>query len=151
MASEESASSGEDDFDFEAFSRRSSGSDSEKGSSFFQGEGDFRHELKEWAISTNTPLSHVSSLLSVLRKHCPNSNLPKDGRTLLSTPTHSEVVSKAGGGMHYFGVAKGVLGRISDHPLLSEHHKLKLQINVDGLPLLYLGRLVVIPLWYGSS
>ena len=65
--SEESASSGEDDFDFEDFYRRSSGSGSEEGSSYYQGEGDFRHELKEWAISTNTPLSHVSSLLSVLR------------------------------------------------------------------------------------
>jgi hypothetical protein len=131
MASEESASSGEDDWEFNDLSSSSSGSDSEEGGSF---QRDLRHELKEWAITTNTPISHISSLLSVLRKHFPDSKLPKDGRTLLSTPTYAEIVPKAGGNMHYFGVAKGILGRMQEQDL-AKNQTLKLQINVDGLPL----------------
>ncbi|KAG7470152.1 hypothetical protein MATL_G00136460 [Megalops atlanticus] len=92
-------------------------------------------DLRAWAAATNTPLSHLSSLLTVLRKHLPNANLPKDGRTLLSTPTSTEVQSKAGGSMHYFGVANGIKSRIEDSPTLKSIHTLRLQINVDGMPL----------------
>ena len=133
MASDVSASSSEDDFDFDDLPSCSS---SEEGDSLFPDDNrDFRRDLKAWVVSTNTPISHISSLLSELRKHFPNSNLPKDGRILLSTPTYSEVVSTAGGEMHYFGVANGVLGRMREHTGLTEHQALKLQINVDGLPL----------------
>ena len=36
--------------------------------------------------------------------------------------------------MHYFGVAKGILGRMQEQDL-AKNQTLKLQINVDGLPL----------------
>lgn len=92
-----------------------------------------RDELKEWAIASSTPLCHVSSLLSILRNYFPD--LPKDGRTLLCTPNNITFQDKAGGSMHYFGVAKGILQLLSESPSLSEISQVHLQINIDGLPL----------------
>lgn len=104
----------------------------------FIDDSNLRDDLKVWAVTTNTPISHLSSLLSVLLKHFPNVNLPKDGRTLLSTPTYTQVQSKAGGSMHYFGVANGVRARLDNGGiglLGIKSQTLHLQINVDGLPL----------------
>lgn len=94
-----------------------------------------RDDLRAWAVATNTPLSHLSSLLAVLKRHLPQANLPKDGRTLLSTPKSIEVQLKAGGSMHYFGVVKGITSRMQESPTLVMRHTLHLKINVDGMPL----------------
>ena len=94
-----------------------------------------RDNLRAWAVETNTPISHLSSLLAVLNKHLPDADLPKDGRTLLSTPKSIEVEKKAGGSMHYFGIAKGVLARMQESPTLTIAQTLHLQINIDGMPL----------------
>ena len=129
-----SATSGQEDL---GLTNDSNSSDEQEGDSDTNliDVNNLRDDIKVWAIATNPPISHISSLLSVLRKHLPNANLPKDGRTLLSTPTCTEVQSKAGGSMHYFGVANGVRARIDDNSILKSTHTLHLQINIDGLPL----------------
>ncbi|KAL2096819.1 hypothetical protein ACEWY4_007310 [Coilia grayii] len=126
-----SATSGEEDFDDMVCS---CSSDEENNDTAVGPIDNLQNDLRAWAVTTNTPISHLSSLLSVLRKHFPHSHLPKDGRTLLSTPTGTEVQLKAGGQMHYFGVANGVLERLRDNATLKTP-SLHLQINADGLPL----------------
>lgn len=93
MASEDmSGTSGPKDFvmtnDYNSSNETEVDSDTDLG---LIDDSNLRDDIKLWAVATNTPISHLSSLLSLLRKHLPNANLPKDGRTLLSTPTCTEV------------------------------------------------------------
>lgn len=71
----------------------------------------------------------------MLRKHFPQSDLPKDGRTLLATPTFTDVQKTAGGMMHYFGVENCIKSRLTSNPTLLAHSCLHLQMNIDGMPL----------------
>ena len=63
----------------------SNSSSEDKGKPVFS----FWDELKKGAIASNTPISYVSSLLSILRNYFPD--LPKDGPTLLCTPNNFTV------------------------------------------------------------
>lgn len=57
-------------------------------------------ELRSWAIDTHTPLTHVSSLLTILNKHY-GKPFPKDARTLLRTPRAPIVPIEMEPGQYY--------------------------------------------------
>lgn len=118
----------------------SSGSDSDVTDSAYEPSGhDCYHmssELAKWAVDFKISHSAINSLVEILRKHHPS--LPKDARTLLSTPRHYDIKQVAGGSYHYFGVEASLV-KVLSHKLttrtLKDGEHIVLQINVDGLPL----------------
>ncbi|CAG7726050.1 unnamed protein product [Allacma fusca] len=99
----------------------------------------FRDFLRKWVPDYKVPSNAVSDLLKLLRNFPPFQELPNDCRTLLKTPRTTLVRDVAPGHYCHFGLKKQLLRIISS---LTESEKLKLgsqiklQINVDGLPLL---------------
>lgn len=59
-------------------------------------------ELHHWAISHKLTLASVTNLLKILRNH-DMTELPKDGRTLLKTPSVTEITEMGGGKFWYNG------------------------------------------------
>lgn len=57
-------------------------------------------KLADWALSSNTPASHLTRLLKLLRPYHPD--LPADARTLLKTLRTAEVAQMGSGFYHYF-------------------------------------------------
>lgn len=99
-------------------------------------ESETEDKLATWALEENVTHSALSKLLRILKCHHPS--LPLDARTLLKT-TRSEVMAlqeKAGGAYHYFGILQSMRSTLEAyHSNLTSGMCLKLQINVDGLPL----------------
>lgn len=76
----------------------------------------------------------MSDLLGILRKSHPN--LPKDPRTLLKTKINYTILNKCGGDNYYFGIVSSIYQEIRQSlHLIPDQYTLKLQINIDGLPL----------------
>lgn len=77
----------------------------------------------------------------MLRKHSCFENLPKDSRTLLSTPRKCEYKSVSPGKYFHFGIEQSIQEIVQQSPqaqrsfLASNLHQLSLQINIDGIPL----------------
>jgi len=87
-----------------------------------------------WALTFGISLVALTALLGILRFYHPD--LPKDRRTVLKTNTQYTIQNKVGGQYHYFGIlssSKRTLSQITDS--LADCFTLKLQINIDGLPL----------------
>lgn len=115
-----------------------SSSDSEVEESGNSGTGrpksDIRKDLAEWALKHNCTRSTLNELLSILRQHG-HSNLPADGRTLLHTPRHVDVLNRCGGQYAYFGIEKGILNILEQYSHLLKENTISLQFNIDGVPL----------------
>ena len=91
-------------------------------------------KLQHWASTFSVPLVAVTALLLILRMYLPN--LPKDARTLLGTQSKIAVERLGGGEYYHFGLAKGILSKLSSILHLPNYLRvLKLQFNIDGLPL----------------
>ena len=94
-----------------------------------------RNDLANWACKYSIPLVAVSALLGVLQPRFPD--LPKDARALLKTPTNVTLEHLAGGEYHHLGISAGILAQLESHQpdvvTLLQH--IRLQINIDGLPL----------------
>lgn len=95
---------------------------------------DFREDMKDWAIASN--ISHIAlkELLRIMRKkeklRC---ILPADPRTLLKTDPLTVVVTDVGDGQYWH---QGVEFCLRNSLIsLSEPVCIKLNINIDGLPL----------------
>lgn len=89
-------------------------------------------KLAEWAVTHSITHLALKELLTILR--CYHPGLPSDSRTLLRTP-HSYAVRKMtdqDGHYYHFGIACGIesLNQFDKLPSV-----LRLQFNVDGLPL----------------
>jgi len=102
-------------------------------------------ELINWIRTHDIKQNAVRDLLQlqILRKR--NPNLPKDPRTLLETPRRVSVTEITGGRYYYLGVAdfvtKTLLCSGYDHI-----NKMKLVINVDGIPLFRSSNLTLWPI-----
>lgn len=94
-----------------------------------------KKRLSEWAINYNISHAALSALLDILRDL--EQSLPKDPRTLLSTPVCADMRGLAGGSYYHFGVAQSLCSQLSKLSQDSLHgvDTLTLQINIDGLPL----------------
>lgn len=73
------------------------------------------------------------SLLSILRTFHPE--LPTDARTVLKTQTHVSTIKMEGREYYHFGLAKGIVSRLKSLILSEQLQTVKLQFNLDGLPL----------------
>ncbi|XP_064462236.1 uncharacterized protein LOC135372668 [Ornithodoros turicata] len=89
-------------------------------------------QLALWAVQARIPLQHLSSLLCILCQY--QSDLPRDARTLLSTPRNGKTDSLCGGEFVYLGILNSIK-RLLNGGLPFSSQALNLQINVDGLPL----------------
>ena len=65
-----------------------------------------RQKLATWAAKNNCHRGTVNELLGILREG--GHSLPKDSRTLLSTPRTVSTLSKCGGQYVYLGIEHGV-------------------------------------------
>lgn len=90
-------------------------------------------KLQHWASAFSVPLVAVTALLAILRIHYPD--LPKDARTLLKTQAKIAVERVGGGEYYHIGLEKGILSRLSSILLPEYLQTLKLQFNIDGLPI----------------
>lgn len=100
----------------------------------------FSVELADWAIHCGIAKNHLNSLLRLLKKHSCFKNLPTDSRTLLLTPKSYEIKSVLPGQYFHFGLEKSISDilkttRIKQSINFSNKNLLKLQINIDGIPL----------------
>ncbi|XP_050706897.1 uncharacterized protein LOC126992284 [Eriocheir sinensis] len=118
----------------------SSGSDSDVTNSAYETKGhdyyQMSSKLAKWAVDFKISHNAINSLMEILLKYHPS--LPKDARTLLSTPRYYDIKQVAGGSYHYFGV-EALLVKVLSHKLttrtLKDGEHIVLQINIDGLPL----------------
>ena len=91
--------------------------------------------MAKWA-AVHPGLSHscLNQLLAILIQH--GHELPKDCRTLMSTPKKVDTVAKCGGQFIYVGLQKGILKSVSQSRTFQENKDtIELLINVDGVPL----------------
>ncbi|KAE9526673.1 hypothetical protein AGLY_013321 [Aphis glycines] len=91
-------------------------------------------KLRAWNIQFNVTHNCLNSLLNILRTE--GLNVPKDGRTLMKTPSKHTIIQMNNGSYVHFGIEQMV------YPILHKHkdelnniNNLKFGINVDGLPL----------------
>ncbi|KAL2103176.1 hypothetical protein ACEWY4_000044 [Coilia grayii] len=90
-------------------------------------------KLKQWAATFSVPLVAVTALLAILRTSHPE--LPKDARTLLGTKPTVPLQTVGGGGEYFhFGLAKGILSKLSTIHLPDSIQTIRVQFNIDGLP-----------------
>ncbi|XP_065669023.1 uncharacterized protein LOC100201683 isoform X2 [Hydra vulgaris] len=131
----------ETDFDSDSNLDSAGVSDSSDSNSCFLNHGNFiddkiingnlREELAEWVVVNQTSHSATNQLLFILRKNG-HTELPKDVRTLLKTPSNIPLKNKCGGDYIYYGLETNILKHLSKFPKLA---KIELVVNVDGIPL----------------
>lgn len=93
---------------------------------------DICSDLADWAVTNNQSHKSLNDLLKILRKHGHN-DLPKDSRTLLSTPKVVEHQAKCNGQYIYFGLESGLSHILQQCPESADH--IDVTINVDGVPI----------------
>lgn len=109
-----------------------SDSRSDRNNSFAFGEPlPLKSELRNWAQSYRITTRALDSLLDILNAHGID-NLPKNHRTILSTPINVEYQEIAGGELWYHGLQKSLIHVLSE---LDTNITVSLNFNVDGLPL----------------
>ena len=122
-----------DDY-YDYFSGDDSSSDSDfdaAASNEASGVPDLQAELAAWATEHKLTRPALNDLLSVLIKQ--GNRLPRDARTLLKTPRTVECEEKCGGCYTYFGMESGIVKILASQNF--NETKIKLQVNVDGIPL----------------
>lgn len=88
-------------------------------------------QLKQWVLEYHLTQRAVSKLLKIL-KSCGINRVPKDCRTLMSTPRVIKIENTAGGQLYYNGVTNGLNTIFSK---LNSDISIEININADGLPL----------------
>lgn len=123
---------GFDESDVNDFAEINSTSSSDENDNF---EPDLKELLRDWAVRYKISHTALSALLSLLKSKHPE--LPKDARTLLSTPCSIATVAKCGGQYYHFGVAASVVTKLAKYEPgeVANLEEISLQINIDGLPL----------------
>lgn len=93
---------------------------------------DIRSFLGNWAIQFNVPHNAINALLKGLKNHSCFNYLPKDNRTLLSTPKQisNQIRCVHPESYYHFGLTAGVLRYASPNS-----EEIKLAIGIDGLPI----------------
>jgi len=89
--------------------------------------------IAKWALRHKITHKALSDLLKCLRVYPAMKDLPKDARTLLKTPTSTEVKNIKGGIYHHFGIENEVKTLIETEPNLPS--ELLSVAGIDGLPL----------------
>lgn len=94
-----------------------------------------RSDLRSWGIDNQIKHCALNSLLTILRKHFPASDLPSDARSLVRTPRSTEILSETGAKSQYwhYGLMKAIHDALSRRKNIESHAEL--DINIDGLPM----------------
>ncbi|XP_076876019.1 uncharacterized protein LOC143525682 isoform X1 [Brachyhypopomus gauderio] len=113
-----------------------------------------RHRLSNWALTYGVSHIALTALLAILCFYHPE--LPKDARTILRTKTNYSVKEMCSGLYHYFGIVAALQKTLYKwKSTLANGTCLRLQVNIDGLPLFksskmqlwpILGLLVTVPM-----
>jgi len=91
-------------------------------------------DLRSWVTECNIALNHTSKLLKILISH--NINVPSDARTLLKTPRYVNCDEMESGEYCHIGIESSILQCLKVLPNeVLVPSELKLNINIDGLPL----------------
>lgn len=88
-------------------------------------------ELHHWAISHKLTLASVTDLLKILRSH-DMMELPKDARTLLKTPSVTEITEMGGGKFWYNGIRSNLESALLNCDI-QQQRTIKLLFNIDGM------------------
>ena len=94
---------------------------------------DLAGTLAAWSVRHSCTRTALNEILAILRSH--GHSLPKDGRTLLQTPSVVTLLNKCGGQYAYFGLESGIRRNVTPSDLPEFNHNLNLMFNVDGVPL----------------
>lgn len=97
---------------------------------------DFKTELKHWATQYQIPHNALNSLIKIVSPLC--DGLPKDSRTLLTTPLQLEVTKLDTGELIYLGLLSQIKKQIKlfdDTGNNVGNREIKVSFNIDGLPL----------------
>lgn len=92
--------------------------------------------LQTLIIQSNIPHNNANELLPILKNHG-HVELPSDIRTLLYTPRKVSINIKSIGNGHYvhFGIVLCVTRSIQIYSKFIQNNEVKLNINIDGLPI----------------
>ena len=122
------------------------GSDTDSEDTDCDEESDLVGQINEWANKYAIPHVAVTELMHVLKPHLPA--LPNCARTLLCTPRNCSVKQLKNGGEYcHLGLAKGLQEMlISGTNTVVQTTCLKLQFNVDGVPLFKSSNLALWPI-----
>lgn len=95
-----------------------------------------REDLHKLIIERNVPHNTANELLRILRKHG-HTELPCDVRALVNTPRNASVnIKRMGNGRYaHFGLTSALERSIKIYSQFIETNKIKININVDGLPI----------------
>lgn len=91
-------------------------------------------DLAKWAVKNKLTRSALNEILQIFRQY--GFRVPADARTLLRTPRIINVENKCGGQYTYLGLKSGILKILAQDTFFCENNDLlKLEFNIDGLPL----------------
>lgn len=89
-------------------------------------------ELQNWALRNHITHNAINELLAFLPRYGINNLLPKDARTLLSTPRMVLIEKMGSGEFWYNGLRESLITCL---PLDKQYREILLNINIDGLPI----------------
>ncbi|CAH0562810.1 unnamed protein product [Brassicogethes aeneus] len=92
----------------------------------------FRDKLSNWAIKNRIKHVHLNKLLTLLIEEG-YSDLPKDARTLLASPTKLKVEKLGSAKFVHFGLREGLYQAFKNKESLEK--EIKLNFNIEGLPI----------------
>ncbi|CAG7734115.1 unnamed protein product, partial [Allacma fusca] len=93
---------------------------------------DLPKQLQIWALKEQIKHSSLDALLLILRQHHPQ--LPKAAKTLLHTPTVTNVITTSVDQTLFLGIQTGILEKLKSGTIAGTS-KLTLYFNIDGIPL----------------
>jgi len=93
-----------------------------------------REDLQKLIVEQNIAHNTANELLAILRKHG-HVDLPKDMRVLLKTPRNASANIKSLGNYIHFGISFTLKRSIQICSKFIKRNEIKLNINIDGLPL----------------
>jgi len=96
------------------------------------GTNDLKEQLAEWAVKFNISQVSLKNLLEILKPYC--KDLPRDPRSLLSTPREYTIKSIGNGSYYHFGIKEHIVKAIQGG-YTAQNSEVFISINIDGLPL----------------
>ena len=97
-------------------------------------ESSMATDLRKFCIEENISLFSINKLLSIIKKHHPGDNLPRDARTLLNKKESFKIYNIGDGDFVYFGIKENLCNILSKH-CPKKITVLDLMFNIDGVPL----------------
>lgn len=100
----------------------------------------FARKLASWAVNERVTHNSLQSLLRLLKSDVTTiedlQNLPSDPRTLLNTPSSTNIISMGSGLYYYFGIKYCIDNLCKKFCVkLSQQSQFKISVNIDGVPL----------------